>query len=98
MAETFSATPLYVSRSKSWVLVAELSPARREYLGVRARTWTLGFRAAVTIQGIEDFYNARGGNEAFNGHLREASSISARFEKEPVGQLLRLGTADEKSR
>ena len=87
MAETFSYSPLYAYQRglNHRVLVTEFESGKeeRKYLGVRARTWTLGFRAAVaTIQEIESFYNARGGNyEASTSTAPgDASSISARFE------------------
>ena len=88
MAETFSYSPLYAYQRglNHRVLVTEFESGKeeRKYLGVRARTWTLGFRGAVaTIQGIEDFYNARGGNyEAFNWTPPgDAAPISVRFEE-----------------
>ncbi len=84
---TFTAVPLYSYQRgiNHRVLVTEFESGKeqRKYLGVRARTWTLGFRNKVAaIKAIEDFYNARGGNfEAFTWTPPGAiTPISVRFE------------------
>ena len=88
MAETFSATPLYIYQSgiNHNVLVTEFESGKeqRKYLGVKARTWTVGFRDTPTnIKAITDFYDARKGNyEAFNWTPPgAAAAISVRFEE-----------------
>jgi phage-related protein len=85
---TFTTTPLYAYQRgiNHNVLVTEFESGKeqRKYLGVRARTWTVGFRNKVAIiKEIEDFYNARKGSfEAFTWTPPGASSaISVRFEE-----------------
>lgn len=84
---TFTATPLYSYQRgiNHNVLVTEFESGKeqRKYLGVRARTWTVGFRdTPATIKAIEDFYNARKGSfEAFTWTPPGGSALSVRFEE-----------------
>ena len=84
---TFTATPLYAYQRgiNHNVLITEFESGKeqRKYLGVRARTWTVGFRDTVaTIAAIEDFYNARKGSyEAFTWTPPGGSATSVRFEE-----------------
>ena len=84
---TFSATPLYAYQRgiNHNVLITEFESGKeqRKYLGVRARTWTVGFRdTPATIKAIEDFYNDHKGSfEAFTWTPPGGSAISVRFEE-----------------
>jgi len=85
---TFTATPLYAYQRgiNHNVLITEFESGKeqRKYLGVRARTWTVGFRdVPATIAAIEAFYNARKGSyEAFAWTPPGTSTaISVRFEE-----------------
>lgn len=85
---TFAIKPLYSYQRgiNHNVLITEFESGKeqRKYLGVRARTWTVGFRGTLAkIASVESFYNDRKGSfEAFTWTPPGASTaISVRFEE-----------------
>ena len=74
---TFTATPLYSYQRgiNHNVLVTEFESGKeqRKYLGVRARTWTVGFRdTPATIAAIETFTTtAKAASRRSHGRRRE---------------------------
>ena len=85
---TFTTKPLYSYQRgiNHNVLITEFESGKeqRKYLGVRARTWTVGFRGTLAkIAEVESFYNDRkGAFEAFTWTPPGISTaISVRFEE-----------------